>query len=75
MVKSASRSTSKSAAWFLLASLSLALAVPPLVHAAPIDSTKTYKAYQKHLRKQAKKTQKAEEKAQKQQKKLHPASR
>jgi hypothetical protein len=60
----------KSAALLLL----LALAVPPLVHAAPIDSTKTYKAYQKHLRQQAKKTQKAQEKQQKQMKKLHPTS-
>lgn len=64
--------TSKIAAWFLLAPLTLALAVPPLAHA--VDSTKSYKAYQKHLRKQARKTQKAQEKAQKRMKKLHPTA-
>jgi hypothetical protein len=72
--------SSKSAVWFLLlAPLTLTLAIPPLAHAAtpapgaaPTDSTKSFKAYQKHLQKQAKKTQKAQEKAQKRQKKLHP---
>jgi hypothetical protein len=63
---------SKSAAWLLLAPLALTLAIPPTARAAPNDSTKSFKAYQKHLRKQDKKTRKAEEKAQKRQKKLHP---
>ena len=76
--------SSKSAVWFfLLAPLALTLAIPPLAHAAtpgpgtaPTNSTKSFKAYQKHLRKQDKKTrkaqQKAQQKAQKRQKKLHP---
>ena len=73
--------SSKSAAWLLLAPLALTLAVPPRARAAtpgpgagPVDSTKSFKAYQKHLRKQDKKTQKAQAKAQKRQKKLHPTS-
>lgn len=69
-----SKPSSKSAAWLLLAPLAFALAIPPLAHAAPNDSTKSFKSYQKHLRKQDEKTQKAEEKAQKRQKKLHPTS-